>query len=318
MMNHYRNLLIIIGTLLVSIILYARLLKTRIPHDFVMLATGYYYISSMFITISMLILLISNLIILYKIIYSKRQQTSFFTEILQKVIKHPYNPILLARNSMIELDAFIKNRVPFYDAHQSYVDLLLINLHKIFFNSTLKRILVIIIFRLLPQVIVCIGFSYDLCYNNSFFYFYKSLWLLIFPLIFSYIAYSVRTFVDTNLESLNDILELKIILESELKKGATLSDFVPISVFDWQGLLLTPEGEDYICHNNLSPETLETYGDDTMSASYSLKYAVNFMKVLFQMSISMTHYERHKLYVESIFNIIKYFIFFIGWAFICY
>lgn len=247
--------------------------------------------------------------------YGPNYETLSHKEQTEICLKYPVDPEYI----LIKY-CFIYKIVPFILKHIHHLLLMIFIIYDLIYNNfMLTKIFYVLPWIFCYDLYVRVSiFVDDLCYNKGFIYFYKSLWLLIFPLLINYTAYSIKTFANTNLESLDNILDLRVIHTSEFTKESQISDFVPISVFDWHSLILTPEGEEYICHNNLSAKILTEFGENTHSIAYSLNYAVDLMKTLFHINNTMVLYEEHKANTENIFNILKYLIFFIGWTIICY
>lgn len=71
------------------------------------------------------------------------------------------------------------------------------------FQPTLYLIL---IFQVLPRVINLIAFLTDIFYFQEFFYFYKTLGLLLLPLIYSAMASIIQLYYDDNMEGVRDCL----------------------------------------------------------------------------------------------------------------
>lgn len=266
----------------------------------------------------MVVFLIGNLVIYYKenIMKNKDNKEGNYTIYIKKLYNHPYNPIHFIINSMTEFDAFIKNNSPFYDEHDSYSDFIFKKIAFYLFNTEKKVILMITFFRLIPQIIVCICFLTDILIYDKFYLFYKSLCLLIFPLIINYIIYSLKIIVEVNLQEVNETLTLRIIPHASITDDTTYEDYPIIDVYEWQQLLLTEEGKDYICYNTLSEETKLSFNNDSISARHCLEYAVDFMNILFQINKMIIDYYNFKLKIEIPFNIFKYSLYFMGWLYI--
>ena len=231
-------------------------------------------------------------------------------------MEHPYNPSQIISSSMIALDVFLK-KTPYYNDQYSYSDIIIRKIAHLLFNTKIKVISIILLFRVLPQVIVCSCFIYDILLNDKFHYFYKSLIILIFPLMIQYIIYSITTFIDTNLAGLNEALELRLINKEDYSEDIPLEYYNKISIYEWRDLLQTPEGTKYICHNNLSQEALKSFKGDIVSAKYSLEIAIDLMKDLFTLSHYVKCYKQYKFIIETPIKVVKYTIYIIGWSHIC-
>ena len=93
----------------------------------------------------------------------------------------------------------IKNNLPWYDANKDYNDLVFSKIAQVFCNyPRVSKGTLFCIIVLCPGT-VCSALLIDVLVINKFYYFYKTLWLIIFPMIISYILYSIQTLVTTNL-----------------------------------------------------------------------------------------------------------------------
>jgi len=102
-------------------------------------------------------------------------------------------------------------------------------------NEKYQRILYIIIF-VLPKIIVSVIFFIDLVYFHQINYFYKSLWLLLIPLLGRIIRYTIRTFPPLRLDTLRDFV---IAEEVPLEDNDIFSD----------ELYILRDGTDYYYYN---------------------------------------------------------------------
>jgi hypothetical protein len=261
-------------------------------------------------------MLVITLFQLYKKLLNMQENSNFFMKKLKYIIEHKYNPIHIITKSMISLDAFIKNHTPFYDDRYSYSDIIIIKSAHLLFNTKLKIISMILIFRVVPQLIVCTCFAYDILYDYKFNYFYKSLFILILPLFLQYIIYSITTLINLNLENLNEGLDLRILPLDIYSKDVPIEYYQIISIYEWRDLLLTRDKDDYVCYNNLSQSVLEDFKGDLLSAKASLKIAVDLMDTLFILNKFMVSYIHYKFIIETPIKIMKYTIYIIGWSYI--
>lgn len=302
-----RMIFIFIGAFCVCFILYNRLLKERMPKEFSEIAITIKII----MILALIIILVIHIIKYYQFALSKQSEKNRIFFFFEKYYNKSYNPINIISNSLKEFDIFMKTYSPYYNERETYVDITLKNITLIFLNKKQNVIFVIVLLRLLPNLLVCLCLFIDFFYKNKFFYFYKSLWLLIFPLIVTYIIYSIKVFIESNLAHLNNILLLKIGFLTN--KPIMVEDLKQVSLYEWQEILLSSEASKYICSNNLTDETKQLFKDDIISAKYCLEYSVDYMKMLFLMDYFLDQYDYYKKKIEIPFNIIKYIIYLIIW-----
>ncbi len=67
------------------------------------------------------------------------------------------------------------------------------------YQTKYVHIWLLCIFDYFPRVIVAFFFFIDVCIYNRFYYFYNSIWLLIFPLLINVLFFSLKHFVNYNL-----------------------------------------------------------------------------------------------------------------------
>ena len=61
------------------------------------------------------------------------------------------------------------------------------------------NIIILLTIISISQRIVIISLFIDIVIKHKFYYFYKMLWLFIFPLINQYVIYSIKAYLETNL-----------------------------------------------------------------------------------------------------------------------
>jgi len=311
--------LITLGLLLTLFIVYSKLIRSRIPKTFIEL--GYTYdIFKVLILTPFLVLFVLNVYLLWKYLYVKNDTKYGFSQdilkVLTKIIESPYNPLTLLTRAMIELDAFIKNNCPSYDEHRTYASVFIEKICLNFFNTSVKRILMMILCSIAPQFIICSCFVVDLLFNDHFFYFYKTLWLSIFPLLFRYVIHSINTLIEANLIMLDSIMVLKIIHEDDVDENTTLKDYVDITIYQWKDIVSSDDGEKYVCYNNFNQQILARFKGDMKSAQASLEYTITLMESLFTFDAYMSRYRNENFLLKVPFNIIKYIIYLIGWSYL--
>ncbi len=182
------KLYIILGLFIFVFMFYNRLLYVRIPkelnEDLIFIQILLYS----FVTFSTFLLLLNNTYKLYKKVYKLTdKEPSKLMQIFIKFIKHPRNPLNIWINSLTHLDAFIKNNMPIYNSTTTYSDFIIQRIAQVLINYKKYSLKGLLYLQLICQTIVCTLFIIDIIYYNKFDYFYKMLWLLLIPILISYI-----------------------------------------------------------------------------------------------------------------------------------
>lgn len=304
---------IIIGALFLLFILYNRVWRLRIPKNFTDMANSPYHLLYVLIIFSFILALIISLYQIYVKIVKTNEGPNFITKRLSMIMSHKYNPLNIVSTGMIALDAFIKNNTPHYDDTYNYSDIIIMKCSYFLFGTKIRTVIVIIFLRLIPQMIVCISFLLDILFHDKFVYFYKSLILLIIPLIIQYIQYSIENLINTNLQGLDEILIIRRLPRHLYFNEISLEYYDIISVYEKRDLLLSTEGINYIFHNNLSEEALKSFNGDVISAQASLENAIDILNKLFELNGLLHTFKKNKFIIEIPFNIFKYIIYIMGW-----
>lgn len=304
------------GVIILSAILYNRLFRIRLPRNINTFIDSPYYILYIIILIGFIIMLCSTVLQLYMFLLNIDKKSSIFISKIKLIVDHKYNPITIISKSLILLDAFIKNLSPNYNDIYSYIDIVIIKIARFLLETNTKIIYTLFILRITPQLIVCFCFIRDILFHQEFNSFYKSLIVLILPLLLQYIQYSIKMLVDTNLEDLDDSLDIRILPSHQYTKETSFEDYQRISIYDWRDICLSPEKEDYICYNNLSQKTLDEINNDTLIGKHILGKGVSFMSTLFELYNYSYKFDEYKFIIETPINITKYTIYIIGWSYI--
>jgi hypothetical protein len=195
------KLMIITGSIIVTYYLYIRLIIKRLPKD---LATESIFNEIFYIlaAIVSMILLIYTMYKLYKIHYLKSDKPS--TNIFIKSLNNQINTLSkLYYDGLIALDDFIKHTILV-----EHLGEILKSFSKIFLNifikvKSKKYIFAYIILDSMPKLIVLIAFCFDV-YNHKFCYMYQLAFVLLIPLLYKYIIFTLREFSEHNIKDMNE------------------------------------------------------------------------------------------------------------------
>lgn len=312
------NLLIFFGFFLVLLLLWNRLIRTRLPTELNSNLNKLTIFIYTFLLVCILIAFFYNILLLLK---SSAHKKNAFSILWGKLYLLPYNPLHIINNSLTALDAFIKNNMPIYNAHQSYGDFFIETLGLKCSKYTKTSLLILYLFKLVPQLFVCFLFFLDVTYFHRFDYFYKSLWLLILPIMMSYIIYSLRTLIVTNLDSLDSIMIFKVKLNDFTTEYINLTpeiidrDFNHITVYQWYNVVKNTKPGEYLCYNSFT----ENYRKNFSTAEeeqLTINYCLEFLQKAFNIYQFLETYDNYKTKIEIPSNIFRYFIYLLGWVYI--
>ena len=323
MNNNY--LKIFFGIIIVLYLIYNRLFRLRNPRE---LYANIDLIKSVLFFIifsAMVFALLYNIKQWYNSKYGSKNTTkSRYFYFFQQVYQHPKNPLHFWTNSLTSLDGFFKNKMPAYDTHKTYAHHITENLCKVFIRYKNFSLACLLLLKIIPQLIICSTFFVDVVINQKFYYFYKTLWVLIISMLISYIVYSIKLDTDTNFILLNKILTLKVISKSNININHTFTldapnnydNAIPVSLEEWYFIAQKDPEESYVCYTKLQDDFLK--GTEEIKQAIILKYCVDSMYMFFTFRSYLDTYEKYKLMVETPFNILKYTLYSIAWAYIIY
>lgn len=317
-MNNFSPLL---GSFILSYIIYRRLFKARLPKEICYTDDLTLVFLNCLVLISSIVILLVTIYNYYKIITNNNYKpiTNRLMIKLQMLYNHPNNPLHFWTNSLIALDIAIKNKIPYYDQNRDYLDIILIFISKYFCKYQRMSINILLLINILMQSIVVACFFTDIVINHKFFYFYKVLWLLIFPLIISYLLYSIKVFININLASLDDILTLRIIKSSNYTKDSFPNEFILVTISEWMEISKSSKENEFLCINTLSEDFLiKNPHHDHANQAVILEYCVDSLNTFFKISSFLISYEKKKNMILLPFNIIKYSFYSYCWTYIIY
>lgn len=312
-MKSNRNLALL-GFFILSYLLYRRLLIVRLPRDILPARDLFIIGVNAFLCISTFVIACVYLYTFFTHPSNKEKTVNPFLKKIIERYRSKWNPILLIQNSLLALDIYIKNNSPMYDENRDYVDLIVIFISKIICKYQRIFLFLFIFIPIFFQSIVTISFCFDVLINKKFYYFYKTLWLLIFPLIATYILHSIRALVDTNLKSLENVLTLRVVLACEYEVHKMRAPIFKVSVQDWKDIAANTPAGSYLCMNSLSQEFIEN--KDDLDHIATLNYCVDSMNEYFIIYKFLDAFALLKNKYQLPFNIIKYFTYSFCWGYI--
>lgn len=234
------------------------------------------------------------------------KQTSQNSKIIMYIMQHQYNPINIISKSLLSLDATIKNNIPLYHTGKSHAD-------EIIEKSVFK----VFYLRIIVQTIVCSVFLVDVLLFKQFNYFYKIVWLLLIPMLISYTIYSLEIYAKTNLNVINEMLNITIKSEEMGEDSLIITD-----VYDWY---------EYLHNTTLRKTQFTLTGEYSFKESYFLdnlqgksfgyhetlmNNVIYKMTVLFKILTVVKIYRKYKENFGIQADLIRYLMYSIGWGYI--
>ena len=310
---------IFIGTLTFFYIIYHRLLRERIPRELYIHLDNiklFYYSAILSITFC---LVIYNFYLIYKRKFKQKQknQTKLYLYItnMYKYLKNPLNFFI---DSLVSLDAFLKNKTPDYNERENYAHHITEIIAKSFIKFEKFSLLGLIIIRTSIQIFVCLMFFTDIIIYQKFYYFYNFLWMLLIPMIISYISYSINIHAKTNLNDLNSFITLRAIYRKDIDadNANSLENTEIISIDTWYHIVKdsNSESDEIICFNLLNEEI--KFNRTTIDQVQLLEFYLQNINMYFNFRLYVDKYQEYKELVETPFNIFKYTIYSICWFYI--
>ena len=311
------NKLAILGLFIISYLLYRRLFKIRLPQEIIPIQDLVIISIHILLCLSTFGMACISFYIYMKIVLNKEDTRPRTNPIIVKIIEiyqNKWNPLPLFQNSLMELDIYLKNKIPMYDKQRDYLDVVIMYISTFFIKHEKLFLFIFLSIPVLFQSIVLVSFMTDVLVYTKFYYFYNNLWLLIFPLLSKYILYSIKVFLDTNLRSLENVLILKVVKASDYELYQEKAPTFNISIQDWRDLSTNTPINTYLCINALSPE----YTKDNPQLDYTetLKYCIESMEQFF---IIYSFIDQITLLTKKFilpFDILKYSLYSFCWAYL--
>jgi len=306
------SIYIISGLIIISFLLYNRILFKRLPRDIlneISLDVSVFYILCFIISF---ILLILNSYYLYNKLVLKKELNP--NKYLIKFITHKYNPLNLITKSLVSLDTFIKNHTPRYNENFSYADYYTLKLGQLLFKYKKYTVFSFFIIKFFSEITLCVLFLIDIIIFNQFKYFYNNLWLLLIPMLLTYIIYSINVFLKVNLDGISEILDIKVVPSEEIPTVIIPDDYKSISVDQWFILSKSEFKDKLIYYNTLKEGFAKEISDE--SHGVVLRNIVTFLNVCSEIVDFLTEYKELCAKYEDKINILKYSIYTTGWGYI--
>jgi hypothetical protein len=204
-MKNKSLLFLLLGFLLSSWFFYNRFIRERTPRLLPeTLSTYQIIIYSTLAGLSLLVFcsILFRLYTKYFDIQPLEQPTSIFTPYINFLREIPSKLSALLTNSFREFHAFVVSPVPNYIR----MHLRISNVLRTF--DFPERLLLMVMFVFIPQIVVCLGFAIDVFYLHQWNAFYKLLICLGYPLIINTYIGIVRQIYDLNFVTLGNYLKI--------------------------------------------------------------------------------------------------------------
>ena len=322
----HNKLYVFLGFIITAIILYYRFVHVRLPRDLLTHLT--YDLICLYLCIILgffmtLVYSLYNILCFYNIL--KPKDTKIFVDM---------KPILYIRklqnfyyNCLRSFDIYI--RVNFTDIVIKFSFELLDVMTK---QLSYKKIYYLNwIFDYCVRILISMAFVFDVFWLHSFYFFFKALILLLIPLIYNYICYTMKDICIINIDdcsnyfNIYDLKENHKIFHWDYVKHKLYLVFKNVAdinyVFD----------DDYLLNNNLeqfrfefSQSYLEKYKDhlksisDTEVTELFFEHYLGFHKTFILPFIYLTRLEILKETQGQFIRFITSLIFFIGWIYILF
>ena len=188
------KLTILLGFLLLSIIFWNKFIRIRLPKNLEVFSNKILFIFIILSIIFCITILLENL----KLIYKKNniKENTVVNILIDELAKNPY--IQLLANWFIYI---IESPKKFYEYFFQKINVVyLVEKPLLFLIKHGKiKIYIYIIGYMLPKCILSIIFLVDICYFKELNYFYKSLPILVIPLILTGYRYIANNLAEKNL-----------------------------------------------------------------------------------------------------------------------
>ena len=305
---------LLLGIIIVFVVLYNRLLRIRLPRELFTEITVIQFILFSSILIGFIITLSLIIYKAYIKYYNiKPKEPPLY---ISYILKHPWNPITIFVDSMKSLDVFIKNSTPSYNHISLYSDIIIMRITRWLITYPTISEFLLIALRILPQLIVCLAFCYDVVIANYFYYFYKLAWILILPMFISYIVYSVNEHTTGNLRELNAFLNVRIIKESDIPaEGISIHDCPLVSLETWAEIRTGNQ------HVNLHYRWFYTLAKDKVTGNkehdaFIFNQCMDYVDLFMN---SYVYFKIHDIYKEVIitpFNVVRCILYIFAWSYL--
>lgn len=303
-----------LGIIFISLIFYKRLFQIKLPRNILEIHEIYFLFLYILLFFTQIIIIIVLSYSLYKLIYNKENESSIFLRKIKKIYENPLNPLNMWYNSLVALDVFIKNNMPLFDKKHTYFDIILLKIG-LFCNKYKNQMSLIILYLIIcTQTIVFICLIIDVYIIHTFLFFYKSLGLLLIPLIIKYFFYSLKTFIEVNFSFLDDFLIIDVIKKCDYREDTSIDDFVTVTSAEWY-FICNYANDEYLAFNYLNKNSVTNYSQDEIVQI--LNSCLKSLNDLFSLQSFIDRNDLNKKYL-MIFNITKAIIYAACWFFVVF
>ena len=205
----------VFGISLILIYIYIRFVYERLPRGlfFLHIKDNFYEIDFFLMFLTIIFFLISLFFAYFYMKHLLKLPVKIYNTF---IIKYLTKFALVIKNSLFAIHELIADNI-----NNSYEKLK--KLVKIFYNKLgHKELFLILFFTCFPYVIIIISFLWDVFINFRLYYFYKSLFLLVIPLLFNIWLY----FIEDLIGNMEDIENIFLIEHKFLENGEDHFKFV--------------------------------------------------------------------------------------------
>lgn len=201
--NIFKNyVFIIFGIFIVGYIITIRLIITRLPRELPKIDSMEERMLYSLIPLCFITIVIIGILQYYKKL-TNIAKTKFPLNIFNTIFK-------IYTKSLLGLDAIIKRKIPSKILGENLMRFTMF--YTLYLTLTQKRIYTIIylFFSFAPKFLFLFLFLYDVFYLKKFTYIYYYGWILIIPLIFNYLLFTLKEFSRHNLNRYLEVILLVI------------------------------------------------------------------------------------------------------------
>ena len=186
------NVFVIFGILIVGYILIIRLFINKLPRELPIIDSLFKFIFYCCIPLCFLVLAIIILLQYYKKL-TKVSQTKLYVRILGSLSKFYWN-------SLLALDAVIKEKLPASILGENLLRFTKVYTNYVGLTKKFRYTAIFLLFVFVPKYLFLTLFLYDVFCLKKFTYIYYYGWLLLIPLAFNYLLFTLKEFSLHNLD----------------------------------------------------------------------------------------------------------------------
>lgn len=298
MKSTINKLYILLGAFIVCYILFIRLIWKRLPKELSTDLPEYLMLFYLLIISMFIVLIIINIFHLFNKTIHPNKGLKIISQFIQECL--------------YTFDEYIKNKDYTYfslgSLLQSFCSVYVYCVNR---NSFKKHRYLLVLFDILPKVIMASVFLFEIIFMHKINYFYKLSGLLLLPLVFNYVIYTLKDFCTRNLEIFDTILCITDINDNIVD----MKDYCRQKCYFY---LTRGNRGSTVFFARLS----KTFINENVTKSYDEKATLyHFMEVLdvfiqVKEQLFVLYYIKERwLYINIFINIIIYLLYIISWAY---